>query len=209
MIKHYQMTILEEFVEKLYSRFKITEPKQITVRELSKRLNVWVHYEEVTSRALEAVSGMYSMFLDSRLPVEQQRIDFLHELCHLLRHAGNQFLMPESFTRMQELEAEQFVTYAAMPISMISRLVIPTDHYQAKCLLMEEFKVSSHLAEKRISQIHRRINQSMMTATLKDRGDNQNYQLPCWSPETKRILKQLDRQLIARGLPRYEDKGLI
>lgn len=65
------------------------------------------------------------MFLDGRLPLDQQRLDFLHELCHLLRHAGNQMIMPESFTKMQELEAEQFLLFAAMPFSMISRLDIP------------------------------------------------------------------------------------
>lgn len=97
MLKHYyQMTILEEFVENAYFRNGITDPEQLTVNELAYRLNVWVHYRPVGSRALEAVSGMYSMFLDERLPPEQQRLDFLHELCHLLRHAGNQMIMPKA-----------------------------------------------------------------------------------------------------------------
>lgn len=76
MFNYYQMTILEEFVEATYKRVNITSPLHITVKELAQRLNVWVHYRPVGSRALEAVPGMYSMFLDSRLDPDQQRLDF-------------------------------------------------------------------------------------------------------------------------------------
>ncbi|NWL89615.1 hypothetical protein DMN77_18875 [Paenibacillus sp. 79R4] len=209
MIKHYQMTILEEFLENTYSSAGITSPHQITVDELSMRLNVWVHYAEVGSRALEAVSGMYSMFINNQLPQDQQRLDFLHELCHLLRHAGNQITMPETFTQMQELEAEQFVIYAAMPISMISKLIIPSENNLATAFLAETFRVPLQLAKLRVEQINRRINQGRMTAVFNDLSAEQSYQVPCWSAETERILQQLDRQLIAKGLPGYEDKGLI
>ncbi|MCM3039896.1 hypothetical protein M3201_09330 [Paenibacillus motobuensis] len=77
------MTILEEFLEHRYVSAGITSPHQITIDELSSHLDVWV-YAVVGSRALEAVSGMYSMFIDKRLPEDQQRLDFLYELCHLL-----------------------------------------------------------------------------------------------------------------------------
>ncbi|MNW48774.1 hypothetical protein D3C74_261600 [compost metagenome] len=74
------MTILEEFLENTYATAGIIHPHQITIQELSRQLNVWLHYKPVGSRALEATSGMYSMFLDDRLPSDQQRLDFLHEL---------------------------------------------------------------------------------------------------------------------------------
>ncbi|MNP02968.1 hypothetical protein D3C76_948350 [compost metagenome] len=140
---------------------------------------------------------MYSMFLDNRIPPDQQRLDFLHELCHLLRHAGNQMTLPESFTRMQEIEAEQFVMYAAMPISMISKLTIPSELNLAIALFVETFNVPSTLAKQRIEQIDRRINQGMMSATIR----SPKHEVPCWSSETERLLDQLDRQLIAKGFP--------
>ncbi|MBA9087711.1 Zn-dependent peptidase ImmA (M78 family) [Fontibacillus solani] len=102
MFEHYYMTLLEEFVEQLYCQAGILKPEQLTVEELSQRLDVWVHFEDVTSRALESIPGMYSMFLDSRLPAEQQQLDFLHELCHLLRHAGNQVIMHKSLPRSKK-----------------------------------------------------------------------------------------------------------
>ncbi|WP_068782012.1 ImmA/IrrE family metallo-endopeptidase [Paenibacillus sp. GM2] len=208
MVKHYRMTILEEFIEHTYVSAGITSPDQITIDELSTRLNVWVHYAEIGSRALEAVSGMYSMFIDSRLPKGQQRLDFLHELCHLLRHAGNQMTMPESYTQMQELEAEQFVLYAAMPSSMVFQLtpIMPTMVDAIPCLV-DVFDVPPALAVKRIEQIKRRIIDGYRQSKRSEQK-NRSHE-PAWSRETKRVLQQLDRQLVAKGLPGYQDHGLI
>ncbi len=209
MFSYYQMTILEEFVEATYKRVNITNPLQITVNELSQRLNVWVHMSDVKSRALEAVPGMYSMFLDSRLDPDQQRLDFLHELCHLLRHAGNQMTMPESFTRMQEIEAEQFVLYAAMPFSMISKLEIPDRSSLAIAYLAETFSVPAELAERRLDQLQRRTLQGIWYDIVRNHEQKQRHTEPVWSSETRRVINQLDRQLISRGLPGYEDHGLV
>ncbi|MDU0332573.1 ImmA/IrrE family metallo-endopeptidase [Paenibacillus sp. 3LSP] len=209
MFSHYQMTILEEFLESTYAAAGIIYPHQISVEELSLRLNVWVHYRPIGSRALEATSGMYSMFLDERLPPNQQRLDFLHELCHLLRHAGNQMVLPETFTQMQENEAEHFVLYAAMPFSMISRLEVPDRLGQAKLFLAETFGVPIELAEQRLDQLQRRTLQGIWNEVVNGQFRENRMKKPLWSPETNKILKQLNRQLIAKGLPGYQDKGLL
>lgn len=209
MFNHYRMTTLEEYLEKIYATAGIVTPHQITVTELASRLNVWVHYEPVPSRALEAVYGMYSMFLDERLPPDQQRIDFLHELCHLLRHAGNQITLPDQFTQMQEAEAEHFVLYAAMPFSMIKRMEFPERRGTAIAILTETFGVPIELAERRLDQLQRRMLQGMWDSIAKDHEQEASQFGPTWSRETMRILKQLDRQLLAKGLPGYADKGLI
>lgn len=209
MFKNYQMTILEEFVEELFEEHGIIEPRQLTIQELSSRLNVWVYFEEVTSRAFEAAPGMYSMFLNSRIPKSQQRLDFFHELCHLLRHAGNQVILPESFTRMQEIEAERFVLYATMPFTMISQLKLPDRRNSAIHSLAENFNVPFDLAEQRLDQIQRRSLQGSLNVMIRDFDQKQHCINPSWSYETQRILKQLDRQLIAKGLTGYRDKGLL
>jgi|GEM_PF-4379532 len=54
MFSFYQMTILEEFVESTYKRFNVTSPHQINLKELAQRLNVWVHYRPVSSRAFRS-----------------------------------------------------------------------------------------------------------------------------------------------------------
>lgn len=208
MFRRYKMTSLEEFLELTYEEAGIIYPDQITVEELAYRLNVWVHYRPFTSRAMEAVSGKYSMLLDSRIPPDKQRLDFLHELCHLLRHAGNQMSLPESFTRMQEAEAEHFVLYASMPLSMIKRIELPDRRNEAIQSLSHTFGVPLSLAKCRVDQIQRRTLQGALDETAKSYKDQKSNH-PCWSPETERILMQLDRQLISKGLPGYTDKGLI
>lgn len=162
MLRFYETTPLEQYVENLYKVHGIHTPQQLIIEEISRRLNIWIHYEKVPSRALEATSGMYTMFLDSRLPAKRQYVDFLHELCHLLRHAGNQMKLPKSFTQAQEDEANNFVLYAAMPISMISKLSLPDNQTNAIRFLATTFRVPLNLAQQRLEQIQRRIYQGKL-----------------------------------------------
>lgn len=162
MIKHYQMTALEMWVEELYEGIGITKVDQLNIDELARRLNVWIHYGPIVSKGLEIHPNMYSMNIDSRLSPTRQWIDFLHELCHLLRHSGNQSILPELFTKAQEDEAEQFVLYAAMPISIIAKLHLPTRRDKAIEYLFRTFAVPKDLAERRLDQIERREYQGVL-----------------------------------------------
>ncbi|PAD73702.1 ImmA/IrrE family metallo-endopeptidase [Paenibacillus campinasensis] len=156
MFSHYVKTHLEDFIEDVYLKAGILTPDQLTIDEVSYRLNIWVHYAKVSSRALESAQGMYSMFLDNRLTPMRQKLDFFHELCHLLRHAGNQMLMPRSFTQAQEYEADMFVMYATMPYFMLTELDIPTIHNDATNYISTMFNVPWQLAKRRVDQILRR-----------------------------------------------------
>ncbi|AWP30726.1 ImmA/IrrE family metallo-endopeptidase [Paenibacillus sp. Cedars] len=156
MFRYYETTPLEQYAEKLYKDCGILIPKQLTIEELSRRLNVWVHYKKVRSRAVETTPGRYSVFLDSRLSPEKQWSEFLHELCHLLRHAGNQMVLPKSFTQAQEDEANNFVLYAAMPFFMISQLTLPDNQTDAIRYIATTFKVPKNIAKQRLEQIQRR-----------------------------------------------------
>ncbi|MED5017899.1 ImmA/IrrE family metallo-endopeptidase [Paenibacillus chibensis] len=164
MYEHYRRTELEQFVEHLYKTNGIIEPEQITITELSNRLNVWVHYVEAKSRAVESRTGMRSMFIDERLTREEQRMDFLHELCHLLRHVGNQMILPDLFTQAQEYEAFNFVFYAAIPFFMFSRMPIPDNRQKALEYIAYNFNVTLQFAAKRLAQIERRILQGQFDA---------------------------------------------
>lgn len=151
------MTRIEEFQEELYHKIGITEPSQLTLEDISVRLNVWIYYGSFGSEALEVKPGMYSMNIYSRLEPTQQWLDFLHELCHLLRHAGDQSTMPEQFTQAQEDEADAFALYASMPFAMICRLPIPERRCEAAAYIANEFHVPFEMAEKRLEQIRRRV----------------------------------------------------
>lgn len=172
MFRYYETTPLEQFVEKTYEVHGIHTPQQLIIEEISRRLNIWVHYYRLRSRAIETTPGKYSIFLDSRLTPEKQLVEFLHELCHLLRHAGNQMVLPKSFTKAQEIEADHFVLYAAMPISMISKLSLPDNQVDAIRFLASTFRVPLFLAKQRLEQIQRRIYQGKLlyeTAKLMER----------------------------------------
>lgn len=167
MKSYYQMTVLEKWMEDLYKRLNLHQPSQISISYIAERLNIWVHYLDVRSKSIEASAGMYSLFIDNRLPANLQRLEFLHELCHLLRHGSdNQTLMPEHFTRAQEDESERFILYAAMPYSMISRMTLPEQREDAISYLAAEFQVPAELALQRIDQIQRRVFQGQLLAVM-------------------------------------------
>lgn len=173
MQSYYQMTALEKWTEELYQRLGIRQPGQISIDYIAERLNIWVHYLDVRSKSIEASAGMYSMYIDNRLPHELQRLEFLHELCHLLRHAGTSTLMPGHYTQSQEDESERFILYAAMPYSMISARALPEVREDAINYLAAMFQVPGELALQRIDQIQRRIFQGQLIAVM-ERNEDRN-----------------------------------
>ncbi|MNB67195.1 hypothetical protein D3C81_633340 [compost metagenome] len=159
MFKHYRRTHLEDYVEQLYIQHDITSPTEITIAEISKRLNIVIEFADVSSlkgASFRTRSGKFIILLDKSRSRQDQRFDFLHELSHLMRHVGNQLAMPPSFVRYQEEDAEQFVLYALMPFSMIERLELSPDRQQAVIQLAETFAVGKEFASKRYDQIIRR-----------------------------------------------------
>ncbi|MCY1631342.1 MULTISPECIES: ImmA/IrrE family metallo-endopeptidase [Bacillus] len=57
----------------------------------------------MTSRYYNAV-----IILDSRLSPPEQWKEFGHELCHVLRHEGNQLTMSPLSAELQEMQANVF-----------------------------------------------------------------------------------------------------
>ncbi|MDN4069232.1 ImmA/IrrE family metallo-endopeptidase [Paenibacillus vini] len=168
MFSHYHLTHMEESIENIYCQMDLKEPHQITIDYISRKLNIWVYFRPFRSRALEKTPGVYTMVIDNRKPPYDQRIEFLHELGHLLRHSGNQTLLPREFTKAQEDDAEQFMMYAAMPYSMISRLKMPSLRSEAVNYIAGVFNVPISLAAKRFDQIQRRAFDGHLMSSLKN-----------------------------------------
>ncbi|WP_340004454.1 ImmA/IrrE family metallo-endopeptidase [Paenibacillus sp. FSL K6-0276] len=166
MNDNYHTPPLEQNITELYQRHNITEPSHLSIELLSKKFNVWVHYHNKRSKGIEISKGVYSMFLDNRLPEDSQRLEFFHELCHLLRHVGNQIMMPEQFTKAQENEADRFVFYAAIPFFMIKRTNIPSNRGEAIGYIARKFKVPLNFARKRFEQIEDRVRQGEFLSAL-------------------------------------------
>lgn len=161
MLQYYQPTPFEQWIEALWLRAGILTPDQLTIEEVSDRLDVWVHYMSESSKALEWM-GIRSVLIDLRLTAERQWEDYLHELCHILRHAGNQTVMPRSFLEHQEAEAKRFVLYASMPFSMIKDMKLPAVRGEAVQQLASRFGVTCELADVRLDQFQRRAFEAVL-----------------------------------------------
>lgn len=204
---YYHMTPLEQTVEETYLRLGITEPGHLTISNVASKLNIWVYELDMPSLVVES-RGMYSMNIDSRLTPEQQWEDFLHELCHVLRHAGNQTAMPEAMLRMQEADAGRFQLYAAIPYFMLRRLELPERQSEIVELLRCEFGVTRELAQRRIEQMKRRVLQGVLDEETMRRAKPTTVDRAAanWSDETKRLMYKLYVQLERRKYQRGNRK---
>lgn len=164
MFKYYKKTHLEQYTEQLYLENGIMTPDNITTEYIASRLKITVVFFNSESLSHETKNGKRIVFLDERKSILEQREDFLHELCHLLRHAGNQATLPSPFVQYQEEDAELFVLYASLPFFMIKELNLPPDHGQAIKQISSTFSVSMEQARKRYEQILRREFESLMCA---------------------------------------------
>ncbi|WP_339189729.1 ImmA/IrrE family metallo-endopeptidase [Paenibacillus sp. FSL P2-0121] len=168
MFKHYKKTHMEEFVEELYIDNDINDPEDITIENLSTKLSIPILSAPIKSRGHETETGNRYMALDDRLSRSQQRYYFLHELCHILRHAGNQVTLPEDFVRYQEEDSDQFALYALMPFFMIDKITLSGNLNQAIDQLSYVFSVERSLAKKRYDQILRRKYEWEFTRSLSE-----------------------------------------
>ncbi|MCE3203505.1 ImmA/IrrE family metallo-endopeptidase [Paenibacillus sonchi] len=186
MINHYIRTHLEDFVEQLYLKHEIFTPAEITISNISRQMNIVVEYttaKHFKGVSFRAPSGRFIILLDKNRSRQEQRVDFFHELGHLLRHAGNQLVMPDSFLQYQEADTEQFALYALMPFSMLKQLELSSDRKQAIQQIATAFTVGIELASKRFDQILRREFERTMIAETISTSSNPRKEVK--SNETK------------------------
>lgn len=203
LFTHYQTTPLEQWVETLYLQHEITEPSQLSMTNLAAKLHIWVYAMDMNSMAVEN-NGQFSINVDRRLSAKEQWEDFLHELCHVLRHSGNQMIMPDRYVDWQEQDATAFQLYAAIPISMLKKLPLPEQKNEMIALLSEEFQVTHRLAAARIEQIQRRVLQGIMDHEYQlftqSQSQASKYNPANWSDATRLIMDKLEH-LKQKGAP--------
>ncbi|MFD0697797.1 ImmA/IrrE family metallo-endopeptidase [Paenibacillus sp. GCM10027628] len=192
MFTHYQATPLEQWIEALYERHGITAPDQLHIMNLAAKLNIWTYFLDMNSMAVEN-NGLFSINIDRRLSAKEQWEDFLHELCHVLRHSGNQMTMPERYLDWQEQDAASFQLYAALPISMLKHIPLPERKSEIIEVLSEEFNVTYRLAAARLEQIQRRILQGIMDYEFHkyNQDHTTKYNPDNWSDATKIMMDKL------------------
>lgn len=150
----YKTTHLEDWITKLYHRLNIFSPEDLTFQRICRTFDIFLKYKEINSHSSE-FGRFRCIVLDSQLSQEQQREKFFHELCHLLRHSGRQYMMPKAFLELQENQANIFTMYASLPYFMLEHydLTDPDIVY----ILSETFTVTEDLVMRRLEQIRNRI----------------------------------------------------
>lgn len=207
---NYTTTPLESWIEQLYMTNGINHPHQLTIDEIAPRLNIWVYYTDMASQHIDR-KGLYTININRNTSPDEQWSDFLHELCHVLRHSGNQVTMPKLLLQWQEADCANFELYAALPFFMIKQMELPHIDREIIDLWTWEFRVTPELARKRLEQIRRRIMQKMLDDE-RDKWIAEREQTPIpmgedlapngivvTYPETERLLQQLYGQIKRRS----------
>jgi len=150
----YSPSPLESWVTHFYKQLGIYSPEELDEHRIAKALDIYLFYKEVPSMAYE-LGRFKSITVDKRLPIKVQREHFFHELCHILRHAGRQIMMPEAFRELQEWDARNFTRYAALPLHLITKYDYKEPGFVD--LLSEDFMVTPELCEDRILRIKSKL----------------------------------------------------
>lgn len=109
------------------------------------------------------------IFLSEHLDEEHAREVFFHELCHPLKHVGNQQRMPHAFHDLQEIQAGLFQLYAALSFYLIIHYEDVLHSSHAVPLLAYEFRLPPGLVQRRLEQIapeSARLRRNRLSSTL-------------------------------------------
>lgn len=199
----YTYTPLEDSIKKLYTYFDITQPSQLNMIDMAAKLNIWIHFTDMSSRAIDR-NDLQSIVIDRRLSPPEKWLDFGHELCHILRHAGNQLVLPPLFVNMQEYKAHNFMLHFCVPTFMLRRINLPKHSPAAH--VASVFNVTHSIAVERLNHYKRQIIQAQRDETFiitnrikqKELADSYNlkpFKVENCSPETQEIMKQWEDKL--------------
>lgn len=157
MLHYYEPTILEEWVEKFFILHHIRTPSDLTIENLSAVLGIGVTFAPEVTDEVMFDDDYIHIFINSLYSPKRRWEVFCHELCHPLRHMGNQIMLSNEFRELQEMEANAFQFYAAIPFFMVRKIGLPEDEYESIELLAREFGVTHRFAKQRLEQIQRRV----------------------------------------------------
>jgi Zn-dependent peptidase ImmA (M78 family) len=153
---NYTFTPLESWIENLYKHLSISTPEQLNMIDIAAKLQIWLHFVDTESAALDR-DGLYSLIIDRRLSKEQQWEDFGHELGHILRHAGNQMMLPYSMVKLQEAQANNFALHFCVPTFMLLQRPIPRLEREFIYDICTTFNVTYPFAKKRLAHFENQV----------------------------------------------------
>lgn len=180
---HYHETVLEQWINDQYLSNHVLSADDLDISRVAAMFGVGLIYDSCKSFS-DNNEGV--IILDKRESNIRSRMVFFHELCHVLRHVGDQRIMPELFRDAQEADANAFTLYASMPFYIIDKLNLPERQNDVIDYLASTFQVPMKLAKERLEQIQRREFQGiMMEAAKRHVLGKQSTEAHTPPPETK------------------------
>ncbi|MFE0506940.1 ImmA/IrrE family metallo-endopeptidase [Peribacillus butanolivorans] len=155
----YHSSLLEDWIKNFYYSLDIYHPHQLDFLDIAARLGMVITFKNITSRYFEQ-----DIIIDERLTSQEQWQEFAHELCHILRHEGNQIYMPKPFLELQENQANYFAYHFCIPTFMFLKLDMPNHRNQAIYYLANTFNVTNKFAAQRFDRYQNQIYTSQLIA---------------------------------------------
>ncbi|WP_052675983.1 ImmA/IrrE family metallo-endopeptidase [Paenibacillus sp. IHBB 10380] len=159
---YYKETVLEQMINELYLSNCIRTHEDLNdIEAIAESFNSEIFYDTCKPFSDNERRVIFLNKKDSNI---SSRLNFFHELCHVIRHFGDQRNMPKLFKEAQEAEAQQFVFYAAIPFFMLQNLPIPDRRGEAIQYIAKIFHVTPKFSKQRLDQIDRRVLQGEFDA---------------------------------------------
>ncbi len=109
------LTHIEDYIYQLYRKIDILSPTDLNTFVVAFKLGVKITYR----KRLFVYRNEIILKQES---LEKQWQMFGHEICHHLRHVGNQLNMPKLFVDYQEYQADYFAYHFCVPTFMLQQL---------------------------------------------------------------------------------------
>lgn len=129
---------LEDYIFRLFNSIGVKQPKDLDMHTIAQKLGVEIVYRNKAFRIYDEIV----LFRSNR---QQEWQLFGHEVCHFLRHSGNQLLMNRLFFDLQEWQANHFAYHFCVPTFMLDKLVIHNSYD-----IVNQFNVDYEFAIKRL-----------------------------------------------------------
>ncbi|KYD03488.1 hypothetical protein B4102_3406 [Heyndrickxia sporothermodurans] len=197
----YSFTMLEDYVKRVYSYLSIDDPIDIDMELISYKLGIRLKYWDEGSEA-SYFRGNFYIYLNERLPIQEQWQEFGHELCHVLTHEGHQSFMPNEFLKYQEIKAENFALHFCVPTFMLLNYEI-ANYYNIKDgipFVAKTFNVTEEFAKKRLIHFRNQLNQAKSDEEHRRYMESLYPKAPPYSKETNAILNKLSILIEKKGV---------
>jgi Zn-dependent peptidase ImmA (M78 family) len=189
MKKPYNPSTVEQWVSDKFIQVGIIHPSDLKLKMIANSFGIdYSLWHGITYSYRDPNDGKQYIMDNENLDEVERRKRFFHELDHILRHAGDQRNMCDSFRMMQEADAKLFTMYASIPYHMID-----FENGYTVQEIMDRFYVTKEIAYKRIDDIKQKIYWARKNELSKVKSAYRPFSLDNCSDETKQIMAKLSK----------------